>query len=100
MTLSFHSSQVANQAAGLPPKVFVINIINIHRDENIKIDEFSFKMDGNLEYDKWISLRTFLFISKGKWKKMKNENYMIMSRGFFQIFEIGTLVEDPQKNQH
>jgi hypothetical protein len=31
---------------------------------------------------------------------MKNENYMIMSRGFFQIFEIGTLVEDPQKIQH
>jgi hypothetical protein len=52
MTISFHSSQVANQATSLPPKVFVINIINIHRDENIKIDEFSFKMDGNLEYDK------------------------------------------------
>jgi hypothetical protein len=52
MTLSFHSSQVANEAAGLPPKVFIINIINIQRDENIKIDEFSFKMDGSLEYDK------------------------------------------------
>jgi hypothetical protein len=51
MTLIFHSSQVANQAASLPPKVFVIKIINIHRDENIKIDEFSFKMDGILEYD-------------------------------------------------
>jgi hypothetical protein len=55
MTLPFHSSQVANQAAGLPPKVFIINIINIHTDENIKIDEFSFKMDGN-----WNMINEFL----------------------------------------
>lgn len=29
---------------------------------------------------------------------MKNKNYRIMTRGYFQIFEIGTLVEDPQKD--
>jgi len=65
MTISFHSSQVANQATSLPPKVFVINIINIHRDENIKIDEFHSKW---MEISNMInkSLRTLLFISKGK----------------------------------